>query len=233
MMEYIELRSRLEQVRERIGGACDRSGRSPAEVTIVAVTKSHPPSAVRAVLAAGLGDVGENRVQELEAKVGEIGRDSARWHLIGHLQRNKVRRALELSDLIHSVDSVRLARKIGQEAAEAGRVAEVLVQVNVSGEETKGGFEGEEILEGIGEICAIPGSRVVGLMTMAPFTDEVRIVRSVFARVRALHEAADASIPAYEAKHLSMGMSGDFEIAVEEGSTLVRLGTVLLGERDG
>jgi PLP dependent protein len=231
-MNRPSLDSRLERVRERVASACLRSGRSAEEVTLVAVTKGHPPEVVRAILAAGLADVGENRVQELDAKVEAVGRDSARWHLIGHLQRNKVRRALDLADLIHSVDSLRLARKLSDEAVLANRTVEMLVQVNVSGEATKGGVERGDALAGIEQICALPGLRVLGLMTMAPFVDDERVLRSVFAKARELRDAAAAAVPGFRAGHLSMGMSADFEIAIEEGSTIVRLGTVLFGERE-
>jgi PLP dependent protein len=200
-------------------------------VGIIAVTKNHPPEAVEAVIGAGLHDAGENRIQEMEEKVAAAGRDSVVWHLIGHLQRNKARKALELADLIHSVDSLRLAQRISALAIEMERRADVLVQVNVAGEETKGGIEVERALDEIGAIAALPGLRVRGLMTMAPFTDDERVIRNVFSRTRRLQEEAAKGAPGFEARHLSMGMSGDFEIAVEEGSTLVRLGTILLGER--
>jgi len=229
-MEYSELRSRLGVVRERIEAACLRSGRQPDSVTIVAVTKSHPPTAVQAARAVGLEDVGENRVQELESKVAVLGRDAARWHLIGHLQRNKVRKAIEHADLIHSVDSVRLAEKLSEEGVATGRVVRALVQVNVSGEESKGGIEGDGAIDQVARICGMPSLEILGLMTMAPFTDDVDRIRSVFAATRKLSDSA-VSLPGYEARYLSMGMSGDFEVAVEEGSTLVRLGTVLFGER--
>lgn len=231
-MSYPDLESRVESVRERIARAAERSGRSADDVTIVAVTKTHPVEAVLAVRDAGLSEVGENKVQELEAKVEEVGRSAVRWHLIGHLQRNKAKKAVELADLIHSVDSVRLARKLSSEAEAAGQRVEGLIQVNVSGEESKGGVEGEEGIDAIAEICSMPGLRIVGLMTMAPFTEDERVIRSVFAGTRRLREDA-ASVTGFEPAHLSMGMSNDFEIAVEEGSTLVRLGTILLGERDG
>lgn len=231
-MRNTDLTERLASVRDRIAAACDRAGRDPTEVGIVAVTKTHPASAVDAALAAGLRDIGENRVQELEIKVEAAGRDAARWHLIGHLQRNKAKRAIELSDLIHSIDSLRLARKLSDEAIKLGVQVEGLAQVNVAGEETKGGFEGPGIVEDLRAVCELPGLRVVGLMTMAPFTDEERVLRPVFAAVRAIAEEAEREVPGFEARHLSMGMSNDFEIAVEEGSTLVRLGTVLFGERD-
>jgi PLP dependent protein len=229
-MSYSSLPERLASVRSRMARACDRAGRDPAEVTIVAVTKTHPPEAVRAAIEAGLTEVAENRVQELDEKVAAVGREAVRWHLIGHLQRNKARRALELADLIHSVDSLRLARKLSEEAVAGERTVQALVQVNLSGEASKGGLEEAKAVEEIVEICSLPGLRVQGLMTMAPFSDDMRIVREVFAATRRLRDAA-RDVPGFQAAHLSMGMSNDFEVAVEEGSTLVRLGTVLLGER--
>ena len=229
-MRYAGLAERLEAVRERIAKAAERAGRDPASVGIVTVTKTHPAEAIREASALRLRDIGENRVQELEDKVTEVGRDAVRWHLIGHLQRNKAKKAVELVDLIHSVDSVRLARKLSDEAEAVGRRIEALIQVNVSGEESKGGLEGPGALDEIAEICAFGGLRVTGLMTMAPFVDDERVLRSVFSATRRFREEA-ARIPGFEPSHLSMGMSSDFEIAVEEGSTLVRLGTVLLGER--
>ncbi len=231
-MGYTEIPDRLAALRERISGACARAGRDPSEVTIVAVTKSHPPTAIEAVRSAGLLDIGENRVQELEEKVAAIGEETVRWHLIGRLQRNKARRAIELADLIHSVDSARLARKLSDEAISADRRADVLVQVNVSGEATKSGLEGPEMLDQLAEICELPGLRVIGLMTMAPLTDDETVIRRVFAATRNLAASA-GSVSGFEARHLSMGMSGDFEFAVEEGSTLVRIGTALIGEREG
>lgn len=231
-MEYSSLPARLARVRERIGDACLRASRPPEEVTIVAVTKTHPAAAVLAARAAGLRDCGENRVQELEEKVGEAGRDAVRWHLIGQLQRNKARRALPLFDLLHSLDSLRLAQRLSQLALEAGTEVHALAQVNASGEESKSGFSPEELIDALGEICALPGLRVEGLMTMAPFTDDERRVRDAFSRTRRLREEAARQLPAFRPLHLSMGMSNDYEAAVEEGSTLVRLGTILFGERE-
>ncbi|CAN5864606.1 YggS family pyridoxal phosphate-dependent enzyme [soil metagenome] len=218
-------------VRERIETARERAGRTQ-RVTLVAVTKTHPAEVVRAARAAGIEDVGENRVQELERKVEEVGREGLRWHLIGHLQRNKVRAALPLFDLLHSLDSLRLAEKLSEEAVAAGREVRALVQVNTSGEESKYGFSADASLDALGEICELPGLRIEGLMTMAPFTEEEAILRATFAAARRLQEEAGRQISGFQPLELSMGMSNDFEIAVEEGSTLVRLGTVLFGERD-
>lgn len=230
-MEPSRLSARVEEVRERIERARERGGRRDP-VTLVAVTKTHPADVVRAVREAGVEDVGENRVPELEDKVAEIGRGAARWHLIGHVQRNKVRKALPLFDLLHSLDSLRLAETVSEEAVRAGTTARVLVQVNTAGEETKGGFAPDEALDAVARICALPGLAVEGLMTMAPFTDDQAVLRGAFGSTRRLWEEAARQVDGFRATHLSMGMSNDFEIAVEEGSTLVRVGTVLFGERD-
>jgi pyridoxal phosphate enzyme (YggS family) len=232
-MTEAQLRDNLSRVEDRIGAAMARGGRS-TPVDIIAVTKTHPIDVVRTAIAAGFSKLGENRVLELEEKVNTIGRDAAEWHLIGHLQRNKVKRALPLFDLFHAVDSLRLAQELSAEAVKAGVTVRGLVQVNVSGEETKGGFEGEvaAVTEQIATVCELPGLEVKGLMTMAPFTDDENIVRGAFSRARQLFEQCGSAIPRFDAAHLSMGMSNDYEIAVEEGSTMVRLGTILFGERE-
>lgn len=229
-MDQDALRGRVEAVRERIERAKARAGRA-GEVTLVAVTKTHPADAVRAALAAGVLDVAENRVQELEPKVEAVGRDAARWHLIGHLQRNKVAKALPLFDLLHSLDSVRLADALSQAATNAGVTVRALLQVNVSGEETKGGFEADEAVDAAGRILSLPGLALEGVMTMAPLTGDERALRRTFAAAAALAERLAREVPAFEDRHRSMGMSNDFEIAVEEGATLVRVGSVLFGER--
>jgi hypothetical protein len=223
------VRESLPLVRERIARAQDRSGRREA-VAIVAVTKGHPAEAVRAAVEAGLLDCGENRVAELAEKRAELG-DLARWHLIGHLQRNKVRIALPLFRLLHSLDSIRLARELSKEAERAGALVRALVQVNASGEGTKGGFEVSAGPDAIAEVVAVPKLRIEGLMTMAPLTDDEGVLRATFRRTRALFDECARSVPGFAPRFLSMGMSNDFEVAVEEGSNLVRLGTILFGER--
>lgn len=224
------LAERAARVRERIDGACLRGGRSEA-VTVVAVTKTHSPEVVRLALEAGLADIAENRVRELDSKTEAVGRDAARWHLVGHLQRNKAARALPLFDLFHAVDSERLARALANAAEDQQRQPSVLVQVNVSGEGAKGGFAAAEALDAIATVCALPRLQVCGLMTMAPLDASEAVLRRTFAGARKLFEQAGRQIPAFRPVHLSMGMSDDFEIAVEEGSTMVRLGSVLFGER--
>jgi len=228
-MNVDELKTRVEGVRERIEAARARAGRADP-VTLVAVTKTHPAQVVRAAIAAGIADVGENRVQELDAKVAEIGRGAVRWHLIGHLQRNKAARAVALSDLIHSLDSLRLAEALSAEAVRAGTTARALVQVNTSGEESKFGLAADQAVDAVGRMAALPGLRLEGMMAMAPLTDDASVVRRTFAAARRLREEAARQVPGF-GRELSMGMSGDFEAAVEEGSTLVRVGSTLFGER--
>jgi PLP dependent protein len=228
---YEGVGERVARVRERIAGAAARAGRDADEVGIVAVTKGHGVAAVHAAYEAGLVQVGENRVQELDSKHGEAGDLPVEWHLIGHLQRNKARRAVQLVELLHSLDSERLARTLSEEAERAGVRLRALVQVNASGEATKGGFEVDSAADAIASVCELPGLRIEGVMTMAPYTDDETVVRAAFAGTRAVFDAC-RTVAGFEPVHLSMGMSNDFEIAVEEGSTLVRLGTILFGERE-
>jgi len=220
----------LEAVRARIAEAARRAGRDPAAITIVAVTKGHPIAAAREALAAGLGDIGENRVQEALEKMGAWPDAPVRWHLIGHLQRNKAKHAVGRFALIHSLDSVRLADALEQEAAKRDLVQDVLVEVNVAREPQKSGAMPEEAEAVVAHAATHPHLRVRGLMTMAPLTDEERVIRATFRGLRELRDRC-ASRFAVRPSHLSMGMSNDFEIAVEEGATMLRLGTVLFGER--
>ena len=227
-----ELTRRLAEVRERIAAAQARAGREGQPVTLVAVTKTHPPAAARAALAAGIVDLGENRVQELEEKVRALAGAGATWHLIGHLQRNKVRRALPLFELFHSLDSLRLAEEVSRVAVEEAQRVRALVQVNSSGEEAKGGFSATEAIDAVGRLAELPGLSMEGMMTMAPFDAGESILRRTFAATRELSAEVARQVPGYRPLQLSMGMSGDYEIAVEEGSTIVRLGTVLFGARE-
>jgi len=223
----------VPQVRDRIGRALERGGRSGQSVRVVAVSKGHPLEAVRAALAAGLTTLGENRIDELAEKVRVVGRSAAEWHMVGHLQRNKARAGIRLFHRIDSVDSLRLARALAQEATRAGLMVRGLLQVNVSGEATKGGFEPEQAVDAVGAIAALDGLELHGLMTMAPLTDDEVVLRRTFARTRELLDECHRQLPsALHGRVLSMGMSNDYEIAIEEGSTDVRLGTVLFGERD-
>jgi pyridoxal phosphate enzyme (YggS family) len=175
--------------------------------------------------------IGESRVQEAGWKREEVGDLGLVWHMVGHLQRNKVYDALPLFEMIHSVDSTRLALAIAKEAGERGVEARILVQVNASGEESKYGFPADDALPAIRKICDLDALRVLGLMAMAPLTDDQGVLRATFRRTRELFELCAARVERFEAEHLSMGMTNDYEIAVEEGSTMVRLGTALFGER--
>lgn len=225
-MPFSELADRARDVRERIASAVERGGHGQ-QVTIVAVTKTHGPEAVEAAAAVGLRDVGENKVQEALPKMEQVSAD-VRWHLIGHLQRNKAKSAARFS-LVHSLDSARLADALSSVGEARGEPLDVLVQVNVSGEGTKGGFTPAELEVEAERLSGLKGLRVRGAMTMAPFDADERTLRAVFAGARAAGERLrQAGHPAAE---LSMGMSGDYEVAVEEGATLVRLGTVLFGAR--
>lgn len=221
----------VADVRERIARSAERGGR-PHDVRVVAVTKGHPVAAVEAALRVGLTVLGENRIQELESKVAAVGRADAEWHMIGHLQRNKARMGVGLFDSIHSVDSVRLARALSREAARARVRVHGLLQVNVSGEETKGGFEEPEVVDALGAVGEMDGIDIHGLMTMAPWTQDEAVLHRTFRRTRDLLERCARDVPgALKGRELSMGMSNDFEIAIEEGATMIRLGTILFGER--
>ncbi|MDX1392897.1 MAG: YggS family pyridoxal phosphate-dependent enzyme [Gemmatimonadota bacterium] len=224
---------RLAEVRERVARAAAGVGRDPDAVELLPVTKGHPVAAIEAVVESGLAAIGENRVPEAAAKQAELGgRAGVRWHLIGRLQRNKARRAIQLFDVIESVDSLKLARALSRIAQEEERESvEILLQVNAAGETQKAGFAPDELPGALEQVLALPALGVAGLMTMAPYTGDERVLRATFRRIRELSERCAAEVPGFEGRVLSMGMSNDFEIAIEEGSTRVRLGTVLLGER--
>jgi pyridoxal phosphate enzyme (YggS family) len=225
-MPFPHLSAHLAEVRARIESAVGRGGHGQT-VTIVGVTKTYGPEAPLAAWEAGLRDVGENKVQEALAKMPGVA-VPLRWHLIGHLQRNKVKQIDEF-DLIHSMDSARLADALAAHGQSRGRPVEVLAQVNVSGEETKGGYQPSMFEQEADRLRGLSGIVVRGVMTMAPFDAAEPTLRSVFAAARRCAEALRTA--GHPATELSMGMSGDFEVAVEEGATLVRLGTVLFGAR--
>jgi pyridoxal phosphate enzyme (YggS family) len=216
--------------RERVERATRAAGRPASSVRVLAVTKGHPLDAVDAALAAGLRDLGENRVEELEEKVRARGREAATWHMIGHVQGRKARRTAELAHLIHSLDSERLAERLAKAGTELGADVRVLAQVNTTAEPTKGGFEIDGAVENIHRLAELPGLGVEGLMTMAPLVDDEAVLHAAFRRLREVHEslrrATDRVGP-----ELSMGMTNDLEIAIQEGSTMIRIGTALFGER--
>src|SRR3954468_19623095 len=225
-MPFPDLPDRLREVRQKIDSAGQRGGPGQT-VKIVAVTKTHGPDAVQAAFAAGLRDVGENRVQEALPKM-DAATVPVRWHLIEHLQRNKVK-SLPRFDLVHSLDSPRLADAVEHFASANGSPVDALVQVNVAGEETKGGLERPEWASEAARMRGLPNIYVKGIMTMAPLDADERTLRTVFAGARDARDIFRAA--GHEATELSMGMSSDYEIAVEEGATLVRLGTILFGAR--
>ncbi len=226
-----EMRRNLEQIRLNVASACRRTGRDPGEVVLVAVTKTCPVAAIEQAISLGIGIVGENRVQEASEKYRHIG-DKVEWHLIGHLQSNKARKAVEMFSLIHSIDSVELAAEVGRRALQQGKVQDVLLEVNTSGEPQKYGFAPQVVGGGIRKIGAIGGVRVLGLMTVGPLTDDDDRIRGTFRMLRTLFEQIrDQALPNIEMKHLSMGMSGDYQIAIEEGSTMIRVGSAIFGAR--
>lgn len=225
-MDNAMINIRLERIRERIGEAARRAGRRSEDVTLVAVTKGFPAPIVEEALDVGIRHIGENRVQEAAAKIPRL-RDRATWHLVGHLQRNKAKRALELFDVIESVDSLALAHELQKRAEQADSEVRVLVEVNTSGEATKYGVGPAGLRELLDEVVKLDRLRVEGLMTVGPIVTDPNDARPAFRLLRELAEGFPGGI----LRHLSMGMSGDFEVAVEEGATIVRIGTALFGPR--
>ncbi|MCF8053488.1 MAG: YggS family pyridoxal phosphate-dependent enzyme [Desulfobacterales bacterium] len=226
------MKDRIKRVLERIAEAAERAGRDPAEVGLVAVTKTHPAAAVREAADAGLSVFGENYVQEARDKIEALADLDLSWHFIGHLQRNKAKYAVDLFDLIHSVDSLKLAKEIDKQAAKRAKVQDVLVQVNLGNEPTKSGAGQDEAADLCREAARLEHVKIRGLMTMPPFFDEPEKARPFFAALRRLRDRIAAlSIEGVFMEALSMGMTGDFEAAVEEGATWVRIGTAIFGER--
>jgi pyridoxal phosphate enzyme (YggS family) len=224
----------LAALRERIARAAARGGRSAQDVVLVAVTKAHPPERVREAFEAGQLVFGENRVQEAEAKAAALAplREAGlRWHLVGHLQSNKARKATALFDLIHSVDSADLGRRLAQAGAETGRTVEVLVQADLAGEATKHGVPEADLLVTLEALRGLASLRVLGLMVLPPLEEDPEKTRPYFRRLRELGERARRE-GLLAGAELSMGMSHDFEVAIEEGATLVRVGTAIFGERE-
>jgi pyridoxal phosphate enzyme (YggS family) len=230
-----ELRERLAEVRRLIETSARKAGRDPAEIKLVAVSKTHPTETLRRAIEVGVNDLGENRVQEADGKICELGRGSARWHLIGHLQANKARRAVALFDVIHSLDSASLARRLDRLCEEAGRdELSVLIQVDLGSEATKSGVSEEELPELVKAVGACAHLRLTGLMTLPPFFDDTELVRPYFRRLRELrNEFIERAAFGDSQGELSMGMSHDYEVAIEEGATYVRIGTAIFGERRG
>jgi pyridoxal phosphate enzyme (YggS family) len=228
-----DLHARLKGVRARIEDCARRAGRAPEDVKLIGVSKTHMPQIMRQALEAGLQDFGENRVQEAESKILELGRNSARWHLIGHLQANKARRAVRLFDVIHSLDSEELAGRLDRLCVEEGRERlPVLIQVDLSGEETKSGVAEEGLSGLVDKVTSCERLRLMGLMTLPPFFEDAEHVRPYFRRLRELRDSIWKGTDfGHDKGELSMGMSHDFEVAIEEGATMVRVGTAIFGER--
>jgi hypothetical protein len=226
---------RVATVRERIARSASRAGRGEGEVTLVAVSKTHPPEEIREAFAAGVRDFGENKVQEAEKKVSalaDLREKGLRWHMVGHLQANKARKAVALFDRIHSIDDVELAPRLEKAAAERKKVARVLLQVDLAHEDTKFGLEEARVFPALEALRAMKSVRVEGLMVFPPYEADPERVRPFFRRLRELRDQARAR-QLLLGDDLSMGMSHDLEVAVEEGATLVRVGTAVFGERAG
>jgi pyridoxal phosphate enzyme (YggS family) len=223
--------SNLEKIRSQIDAAAVSAGRGPSEIRLVAVSKTKPASMVDEAAAAGQFIFGENYVQEFVAKVSEVT-SKVEWHFIGHLQSNKVRQIAGLVSMIHSVDRFSLAEEIDRQWGRLGLVCDILVQVNVSGEATKSGTTSEEATTLVRQVALLPNVRICGLMTMPPFFDDPEAARPYFRELRTLAREIDMlGIPGVSMNELSMGMSGDFEVAVAEGATLVRIGSAIFGSR--
>jgi pyridoxal phosphate enzyme (YggS family) len=245
MTDVTYITHNLARVRERIAEAALRAGRDPAEVTLVAVTKTHPPETVAAAYHAGARHFGENRVEEGAPKIpavrAAISGPRPTWHMIGHVQSRKAHAVVMHFDCVHSVDRLKVARRLSRFAQDAGRTLPVLLECNVSGEESKFGFalQGWErdrarrdaFFAVVEEILALPGLLAQGLMTMAPFVADPETVRPVFVGLRALSDALRERFPTHDWRDLSMGMTDDFEVAIEEGATIVRVGRAIFGAR--
>lgn len=228
-----QLGARLTAIRARIAAAAKSCGRELEEVRLIAISKTHPASVIKRVIEFGALDIGENRVQEAEGKIAEVGRHAVRWHLVGHLQANKARRAVNLFDVIHSLDSLDLARRLDRLCQEEGREKlAVLVQVDLGHEETKSGIDESELPQMVDGLGPFQRLELTGLMTLPPFFDDPEQSRPFFRRLRQLRDELAARGAFGNGRgELSMGMTNDFEVAIEEGATMVRVGTAIFGER--
>jgi pyridoxal phosphate enzyme (YggS family) len=219
----------LNSIRQRIAAACGRAGRDAGSVLLLAVSKTHPPETIQLAVASGVLHFGENKIQEAKAKI-PLCPGKARWQFIGHLQSNKVRDAVELFEMIQGVDSLALVREISKRAEQAGKTIPILLEVNVAGEASKFGYQPETLLAELTELNALPRVEIHGLMAIPPYNPVPEKSRPYFQRLRELKLQAE-QILGVPLPHLSMGMSGDFEVAIEEGATIIRVGTALFGER--
>jgi pyridoxal phosphate enzyme (YggS family) len=229
---FTDIPKRLAGVRDRIADAATRANRPPGDVRLIAVSKTHPIDAVRAAAEAGQLDFGENKVQEALQKIAQSTDSSLRWHLIGHLQSNKARKAAAAVHAIHAIDSVALLLKVDQAAAASGRTIEVLVQVDLALEETKFGAPEQDVAGIFAAADNCRAARLTGLMLLPPLAENPEEARPWFARLRGVRDRLrDSGVPGDRLRELSMGMSHDFEVAIEEGATMVRVGTAIFGER--
>lgn len=226
-----QLAENIAQVRARIAQAAERAGRDPAEITLVAVSKTKPVELVEMAYNCGVTDFGENRVQEALAKIARWHPQGLRWHLIGHLQSNKAAKVVEPFACVHSVDSLHLAQTLSRHVQELGKPLAVLLQVNVAGEASKEGMSPDELPELARQIVALPALRVEGLMTIAPLVRDPEEVRPVFRELRRLRDRLRIDVPTGDWAQLSMGMTGDYSVAIEEGATIVRVGRAIFGQR--
>ncbi len=225
------IKENLEEVREKIRQACQRSGRREEEVTLISVSKTKPVEMLEEAYEAGSRDFGENRVQEIMEKYGQMPED-VRWHMIGHLQKNKVRQVIDKAVLIHSVDTVELAEQIEKDAAKRDLTVDILLEVNVAEEESKFGFRTEEVEAAVMKIKDLPHVHIKGLMTIAPFVSNSEDNREVFKKLYQLYvDIRSKNIDNVNMSVLSMGMTGDYEVAIEEGATMIRVGTGIFGAR--
>jgi len=223
------LAANLESIRQRLATACERAGRQPSSVALLAVTKTHPPETVAEAARLGLTLFGENKIQEAKAKIPHCpGR--LRWHMIGHLQTNKCRDAVDLFEMIHGVDSLHLAEELNKRAEQAAKTMPILLEVNSGGEASKFGYSADKLLADLTQLNALSRLEIHGLMTIPPWAANPEKTRSSFRQLRELKERCEQALGA-PLPHLSMGMSGDFEVAIEEGATIVRVGTALFGAR--
>ncbi len=220
----------LDTLKERISNAAEESGRSPEAIRLVAVGKTQPVERIREAITSGAEIIGENYIQEAREKFDQLVQMDVQWHFIGHLQRNKAKYAVRMFDLIHTVDSFRLARELDRQARNVNKIQPILVQVNISGEQTKSGVGEMQAVELIESVLGMENLRLEGLMTMPPFFDAPEKARPFFVALRQLRDRLVRELK-IELKELSMGMTGDFEVAIEEGATLVRIGTALFGAR--
>lgn len=226
------IKQNLEAIRSRIAAAEKRCGRPPGSVNLVVVSKTVPVDNIREAVVAGVAHLGENYVQEARGKVEALTGQPLSWHFIGHLQSNKAKYAARLFDMVHSVDSLKLARALDKEAKKAGRVLPVLIQVNIAGEATKSGVLDPDAIELVEQVSGLENLSIRGLMTMPPYFNAPEKVRPYFRRLRQLRDRiAQMNLAGVSMDELSMGMTGDFEAAIEEGATMVRIGTAIFGER--